>query len=241
MIAAGLANRQLGSELMDQPGLEAHRHRRALRALVWLNRFSFTSRALWAPIAELARAIPERPIRILDIASGGGDVAVGLWRRARRARIAVEIDGCDRSPVAVEFANQRARQQRANAWFFPFDVVEAPLPAGYDVITCSLFLHHLSDREAANLLRRMSESARRMVLISDLVRSARGYLWAWLGTRLVTRSDVVRTDGPMSVAAAFTIDEITRLAHESGLIGATVTACWPERFLLVWRRSAPPT
>ena len=71
-----------------------------------------------------------------------------------------------------------------------------------------------------------------------LRRNRVGYLMAWFGCRLLTRSPIVRVDGPLSVAAAFTFDEARSLATRAGLAGAAVSGYFPERFLLVWRK--PP-
>ena len=95
---------------MDQPGLDASTHSSALRGLGRINRLSRSASILWPAIAGLGRAIPAGPIRVLDLATGGGDVPIDLAKRARRAGLDVRIDGCDISPVAVAFA--RARGER---------------------------------------------------------------------------------------------------------------------------------
>ena len=63
-----------------------------------------------------------------------------------------------------------------------------------------------------------------------------GYALAWLVTRLLSRSPIVHTDGPLSVAGAFTMAEARALAERAGLSGAQVGWRWPWRFLLSWRR-----
>ena len=83
----------------------------------------------------------------------------------------------------------------------------------------------------------MKELASQRVLINDLRRTRAGYVLAWLGCRLLTRSPIVHVDGPLSVRAAFSLDEVRQLAEECGLSGATLTTHWPQRFLLDWRPS----
>jgi hypothetical protein len=82
----------------------------------------------------------------------------------------------------------------------------------------------------------MGEAAGRAVLVDDLVRGRGGFALAWAGCRLLSRSRVVRHDGPVSVAAAFTPAEALSLARRAGLEGATIVRHWPQRFLLEWRR-----
>ncbi|MCA9021331.1 MAG: hypothetical protein KDA74_14375, partial [Planctomycetaceae bacterium] len=59
---------------------------------------------------------------------------------------------------------------------------------------------------------------------------------AWTACRLLTRSPVVHTDGPLSVAGAFTVNEIKELAGQAGLDGFQITRHWPQRWLLKWSR-----
>jgi hypothetical protein len=109
------------------------------------------------------------------------------------------------------------------------------LPDGYDFVTSSLFLHHLDNAGAEHLLRSMATAARRLVL-SDLRRSRAGYALAWFGARVLTRSHIIQVDGPLSVAAAFTVEKAHSLALKAGMAGASVTRKFSERILLVWRK-----
>ena len=229
---ADLSERRRHPELMDDPGLEPHRHRRALRALGRVNLVSRTAPRIWSEILGVGAGEP--PLRVLDVASGGGDVAILLERLARRRGVDLRVDGCDASSVAVQHAVDQAARAGSKARFFELDVLEATLPEGYDVVYSSLFLHHLDHREAVGLLRAMAEAAERLVLVQDLVRSRVGYLLAYVGVRLLSRSKVARTDGPLSVLSAFTLDEVWSLAEQAGLAGARLGPCWPQRFSLVW-------
>lgn len=231
-----LQERRREAELMDQPGLDPAEHVRALRGLRRINRLSGSDRLLWGPIHRLAAREPGRSWRVLDLATGGGDVLVGLGRRAARGGVALDLHGCDVSDTALERARAGARAAGVAATFFRLDVLRDPWPDGFEVLTCSLFLHHLDSAEAVAMLARMKEKARRLVLVNDLVRSRTGYLMARVGTHLVSRSPVVHTDGPLSVAAAFTPDEALALANAAGMTGATLTRHWPARFLLCWEK-----
>jgi len=221
---------------MDQPGLDAAEHARALRGLERINRLSGSAGILWPSLRDLARSAGAEGIRVLDIATGAGDVPLRLWRKARNSGVRMRIAGCDRSLVAVETGRRRAADAGADVEFFPLDLFADPLPPDYDAITCSLFLHHSHDSQALELLRRLAATARRLVLINDLARGLPGYTLAWLGARVLSRSLVVHTDAPLSVRAAFTPNEAVALAWQAGMTGATVERRWPCRFLLTWAK-----
>jgi 2-polyprenyl-3-methyl-5-hydroxy-6-metoxy-1,4-benzoquinol methylase len=234
-LTSALRTRRREPELMDDPAIDAAEHRRALAGLARINRFSGSVRVLWPPIRQLARKAG-RPIRVLDLATGAGDVPVSLWVKASRARLRLEIAGCDISATAVETAKSRAAAVGARVEFFTHDVLKLPLPDGFDVVTCSLFLHHLDGPDAVHLLREMGRAAGKLVLVNDLARSPVNYLLVRFACRLLSRSPVVRFDGPASVRAAFTPKEVRSVADEAGLSGAKLVPKFPCRFLLAWRK-----
>ena len=229
--------RYLRPELMDQPGLDVGLHRTALRALDRVNAISLIHRHFWPTIRRLARKHPSREIRVLDVACGGGDVAVRLARAAQRENLRVTVEGCDLSPTAVSFSQERARKAGVDCRFFEFNVLSHEWSTDYDVIGTSLFLHHLTNEDAVKVLAKMASAARHSVIVNDLVRSRYGYLLARFVARLLTRSPIVHADGPDSVAGAFTVGELREMARRAGMTEATVSRCWPARMLLHWNKS----
>lgn len=232
MFLAGLRTRSRIPELMDDPAIDPGEHRRALAALARLNRFSDSSGVLWPSIAKLAGEL-HRPVRVLDVATGSGDLPRKLLTRAKHAGITLEIAACDLSPTAIEVATREPSAVR----FFVHDALHAQLPADFDVVTCSLFLHHLSEEEAVALLANMANAAGHMILVNDLARSRFNYCAVWWASHLLTRSRVVWFDGPASVRSAFTPKEALALAARAGLENATVRSQFPCRYLLSWRRA----
>lgn len=226
--------RQLEPELMDDPNVDPQAHARALAALRRINRISQTSANLWRWMRPMIQ--PDRPLRILDMACGGGDVASDLFRRARAAGLDIQVVGCDISPTAVQLATERHGDPTGLS-FIQFDALNDPMPSDFDIITSTLFLHHLGESQVIALLARMAAAARSGIAISDLLRSPLGIGLTYLGTRLLTRSPMVHTDGMLSVRAAFTMAQIRELAEQAGLSGASVQRVWPERFVMRWSRS----
>ena len=224
--------RHLVPEWMDQPGLEINTHRTALNAMARINSLAFTHRTYWKTIHAMAKRQSPVRLRVLDVACGGGDVATRLALLAQHAELPVTVDGCDISPTAMSHAQELADSMRAPCRFFQFDVLRDKWPTDYDVITTSLFLHHLSNFDAVEVLARMAAATRQAVLVNDLIRSRAGYFLARFGAPLLTRSPIVHFDAPRSVAGAFTSKELIGLAHKAGMLGATISRCWMSRMLL---------
>jgi 2-polyprenyl-3-methyl-5-hydroxy-6-metoxy-1,4-benzoquinol methylase len=221
---------------MDDPSLDAAEHRRALEGLARINRWSGSAGVLWPVVETVSQRKGGNPIKVLDVATGAGDVPLELWRRAKNAQLPIEFSGCDVSPTAIDHAVSRAAGEGADLEFFLHDAVRDPLPERYDLVVCSLFLHHLSEPEAVSLLQHLRDASD-AVAVNDLARSRMNYALVWFATRLLSRSPVVHFDGPASVQSAFTPTEANALAGEAGLVGAEVASRWPCRFLMTWSRS----
>ena len=221
-------------ELMDQAGLDEQTHREALAGLARINWLSATAAQFYRALVALAHEQPQQPLRILDVACGGGDVTIQLARMAARRGAAFEIDGCDLSSYAVRYASNSARDYGVQVGFFQCNALEK-LPEGYDVLINSLFLHHLSDEETIGFLQSMARVARKALLVSDLVRSRAGRLLATTVPKIITRSRVVHEDAVRSIDAAYSLTEIHRLIERAGLTNAHIHRAWPSRFFLTWR------
>jgi 2-polyprenyl-3-methyl-5-hydroxy-6-metoxy-1,4-benzoquinol methylase len=221
---------------MDQPDLDERLHIDALRSLKRINFFSRSAGILWPSIRRLAKQLKTDSLSVLDRASGGGDVPIALWLKARRAGLNLRIDGNDISPCAIDFAREQAARASAQVRFEQRNVLDDPPAEPYDVVTCSLFLHHLNEEQAGLLLRTMAAVSRHLVLVNDLERSPLGFALAKAATRILSRCEVVWIDGPRSVEGAFTLTEALSLAERAGLNGAQIARRWPCRYLLSWAK-----
>ena len=222
------------AEWMDDPAIPAAEHAHALRGLARLNAISCAHRLVWPPIRELARRT-ERPLQVLDVASGGGDLPRRLDALARRAGVKLHWILSDRSRQALEPSLERSRVAGMTCEGVVIDAVHEPLPQA-DVVINSLFLHHLDAPDVVRLLQSMRAAARLAVGVTDLRRSRRALALVWLGSRLVTRSPVVHHDAIASVRAAHDPEEIRTLAARAGLPQAAVQVMDAVRWRLWWER-----
>jgi len=230
-----LARRELVGEVMDDPSLPESEHQLALRGLRRINALSRTAQTLCHCLSEVLGEASGRPCRILDLACGDGENAIALSRLAARRGLPWRVDGCDISPRAVAMATGNAQRAGVDASFFVADALRDRPAQAYDAVVSSLFLHHLEDEQIAGLLQQLGSA--KHVVISDLVRSRRAYLATVVGVRFLSRSSVVHVDGPLSVRAALTPNELRELAEQAGLSGARVVRCWPMRQVLTWSRA----
>ena len=216
-------------ELMDDPQISPKAHQHALSGLARLNRFSFIERTVWNAIVPFA---DDKPMRVLDIAAGSGDLVIKLAQRAKKTHKQINFTACDLSPFAAAVTAESAQSAGLDIATIQADITRDPIEGSYDIVMCHLFLHHLDEPEIVNLLVKMRSLATKGVLVTDLMRTRRGYALAYLASRLLTTSRVVHVDALLSVRAALSGDELRSLAHEAGYERATFETIYPERMLL---------
>lgn len=228
-IMNGVHARSLRPELMDDPSLPPAQLFAAVRGLDRLNAISLADLWIWRAIRT--RVKPGASLRLLDVATGSGNVALGVVRRARRAGVSVHLGVCDVREEMLSIAAANARKAGVQIEAFSFDARRDGLPGGFDIAINSLFCHHLPEEDVARLLREMGRAAR-LVVISDLSRSRLNLALAFAASRLGSRSHVVHEDAVLSVRAAFTPKELQQLAVSAGLSDIRLHAGGPARFIL---------
>ena len=108
-----LNNRDRQPEVMDQPGLDPTEHAKALKGLRRINTISRCSAGLFRAIEALSITQPANPLRVLELACGGGDTAIDLALMAKQRGLALEIHACDLNPEAVEISRSNAMRREA--------------------------------------------------------------------------------------------------------------------------------
>src|SRR5437660_831125 len=126
---------------------------------------------------------PNGKARILDVATGSGDIPRLIVDHARRENVSVQIDAIDQQESTVEIARGLSAAY-PEIDFYCADLFEWNLSPGrkldglkpssfsqpYDLVLCSLTLHHFSDDDAVRVLQKCREHSTARVLVADLRR-----------------------------------------------------------------------
>lgn len=170
----------------------------------------------------LARVPEGQSASLLDLATGSADIPLVISRWAKRRSIPLTILASDHSQDILTLA----REQTAGVpeiTLAHHDARAVPLPdKQFDIVLCSLSLHHFSPEDAVWVLREMDRLARIGFILNDLRRSRAGYAAAWLAARVTTRNRLTRNDAPLSVRRAYTPDELRELLHRAGIENARI-------------------
>lgn len=218
-----LGTRELRPELMDRRDAPVGELRRSLRDLRVVNRWLGGSRTLLRLIEPMVRAVGDRPVRILDVATGSGDIPVALVRWAGRSGERLEITAVDLHPVTLAAARVYTAPHPCIR-VVAGDALRLPFGDGaFHIATCCTALHHFPEDEAVRVLRELRRVATDGIVVVDLHRSRSALLGVrLLGATVWRRHPITRHDGVVSVRGAFTAAELRDLGHRAGLAAAVV-------------------
>lgn len=226
-----LAHRSSETERMDDPGVDLALLERTYRQFETVNAIVSRWRRLYT--RRIRPALPlDRPVTLLDVGSGGGDVTRSLARWMRRDGIDAAVTGIDPDERAHAFATARSahgvRFERTTS---------ADLVADgrrFDVVVSNHVLHHLDDRALAGVLADSEALADRLALHADLLRARVPLVAFGLATWPLRHGSLLHDDGTASIRRSHRADELRSFVPEPW----RVERLPPYRLLAVLERGA---
>ncbi len=188
-------------ELLDSDQCPPREVEKSLYDLSRINRWFggvATTRQL---IERVAAATGKKHLSLLEVAAGFGEVPRAAARKLARQGITLDITDLDR---ALSHLQRGCRALVADALALPFR------DASLDVVSCSLFAHHLEPAELGRFVDEALRVSRCAVLINDLIRHPIHLALVFAGFPLM-RSYVSRVDGVASVRRSYTPDEMGKI------------------------------
>ena len=226
MTALDFSRRSTLTELMDDETVDYATFRACLVDLAKANRWTLNDRPTLNFLERLVssgRWPTGRPLRVVDVGSGYGDMLRRIDRWAARRDLKVELTGVDLSPWSARAAAEATPRDRPIRWITA-DAFLDERPA--DVITSALFAHHLPDDQVVRYLQRMEATAEIGWFVNDLHRHPLPYAGFALLSRLMGWHRFVQHDGPISVARGFTIADWATLIAAAGLPPGAAEVRW---------------
>jgi 2-polyprenyl-3-methyl-5-hydroxy-6-metoxy-1,4-benzoquinol methylase len=196
-------------EMMDRPQPVSGELERDLERIRQLNRW-FGSYRL---ILNFVRRWIKRGARtrIVDLATGSGDIPRLIVDYARQIGARIEIDAVDRQSATLEIARKLSADYPEIS-YHKVNIIEWNSADAYDIVLCTLTLHHFSEEDAVSVLQRCRELSRRFVLVSDVRRGFFLQAGVYLLTALIFRERMTRYDARLSAVRAFSFSEMRDLA-----------------------------
>lgn len=178
-----------------------------LRDLARINKLTGARRELVQQLRRRFRT--DDSFNFLDVGAASGDMARAVLASFPNARV------CCLDLLLRNLQSAPEGKVQADAFALPFSA------ASFDVVHCSLFLHHFSNEAVEKLILEMSRVAGKLVLIQDLHRHWLAYYflpatrWIFFWRRLTVE------DGMKSVAAGWRRKELEIILERIHLLEAS--------------------
>jgi hypothetical protein len=203
------------AEILDSDDCPPREVEASLRDMCRINRWFGGVTTTRKMIERVATATGRKHFTVLEAASGFGEVPKAVGEQLRLKGIELDVLCLDRvrSHLRPGNGNGNADASCDIGVRCPVvaDALALPFPdSSFDLVSCSLFAHHLEPAELARFAAEALRVSRCAVLINDLIRHPLHVALVYAGFPLM-RSYVSRFDGLASVRRAYIPDEVRRI------------------------------
>ena len=231
------SHRSSEMEIMDDFTMEGVLFRDTLDKLEIINRFlggnSVTIKGLKKLLKNQSK---NKTITIVDLGCGNGDVLRDVSKFGRKNNYSFKLIGIDANPAAIDYARELSKEY-SELSFKTIDILSEDFKKqSYDVVLCTLFLHHLKNEELISFLKKTTENATIGVVVNDLHRHKLAYyLFKLIG--FFIKNKMVRQDGLTSVLRAFKRKDLENIAKEIK-VHFSIEWKWAFRYLWIMKKDS---
>lgn len=221
--------RTVTPELLDDDAGSAAEVSSSLADLGRINRWFGGVRVLTRLVERVAQKSGRRELTLLDVAGARGEVPAQAARRLQQQGIQLETTVLDRATSHLEGGK---RSVVGNALSLPFR------EGSFDLVSSSLFVHHLEPSEVRQFVSEALRVARLAVLINDIRRHPMHLALVYAGLPLY-RSRLTRNDAPVSIRRAYTPEEMRDLLGQTAAAHVDLGTYYLYRMgIIAWRNGA---
>lgn len=229
-------------EIMDDLEFSGQEMDQALRELEVINKWLGGNNVTLAGLNRLrAHLQPGKPLTLADMGCGGGDMLMLMADWGRQLGLDLRLTGIDANAYVIDYARKHTEDypeidyQVANVFDAEFQQQQ------YDIIASTLFTHHFTQHELGQLIAAWMRQSRLGVIVNDLHRHWLAY-YSIIGiTRLLSKSYMVKNDGPVSVLRSFRRQDFHELMRLQNIQNYALQWHWAFRWLLVITNSVTPS
>ena len=225
------SHRSSEMEIMDDFTMEGVLFRDTLDKLEIINRFLGGNSVTINGLKKLLKNQPKnKTITIVDLGCGNGDILRDISKFGRKNNYSFKLIGIDANLAATEYAKELSKEY-SELSFKTMDILSEDFKKqSYDVVLCTLFLHHFKNDELMSFLKTTTDKATIGVVVNDLHRHKLAYyLFKLIG--FFIKNKMVRQDGLTSVLRAFKREDLENIAKE---IKVHFSIQWKWAFRYLW-------
>ena len=204
----------------------------SLKQIEAVNRLTLGYRPVLSWLDRQLSSREPQSVTILDVGSGRGDLLRRIWFLARKKNVTVQLMGLDLD----SWSAPAARQATPTYMDIDYRIGNVfDMEREVDFIVCSHVTHHMTHDELVAFIRWLEAHARRGWFIDDLHRHPISFMLAKMVLCLAPVNSMIRHDGPVSVARAFTAEDWREILKEGG-VSALIRWHFPFRYSVARRK-----
>jgi 2-polyprenyl-3-methyl-5-hydroxy-6-metoxy-1,4-benzoquinol methylase len=227
--------RSNAAEIMDDFSMEGEILRDALDKIARINVLLGGNKVTLQGVRTLcSQSDANKEISILDVGCGNGDMLRTLADYAKRQNLKFRLHGIDANEFTVNHAKGLSTAYQ-NISYSTSDIFEYNLPERYDIILCTLTLHHFKDPQLLELLRYFEQQSRMGIVINDLHRSALAYYLFKALCYLFGLNNMSREDGLISILRGFKKQDLHAYSKQLNFHHYSVQWKWAFRYQWIVR------
>ena len=231
------SHRSSEMEIMDDFTMEGVLFRDTLDKLEIINRFLGGNSVTINGLKKLLKNQPKnKTITIVDLGCGNGDILRDISKFGRKNNYSFKLIGIDANLAATEYAKELSKEY-SELSFKTMDILSEDFKKqSYDVVLCTLFLHHFKNEELISFLKTTTDKATIGVVVNDLHRHKLAYyLFKLIG--FFIKNKMVRQDGLTSVLRAFKRKDLENIAKEIK-VHFSIEWKWAFRYLWIMKKDS---
>jgi 2-polyprenyl-3-methyl-5-hydroxy-6-metoxy-1,4-benzoquinol methylase len=222
------------SEIMDDFTMEGEVLRDALDKIASINQLlggnKVTLNGLLWLLAQDGEESRNKEISILDAGCGNGDMLRTLADYGSKKGLVLKLKGLDANGFTINHA-RKLSEHYTNIDYVCTDIFEyLKQEHAYDVILCTLTLHHFKDEALLELIEGFERRAKIGIVINDLHRSALAYQLFRLICFVFRLNSMSRDDGLTSILRGFKRKDLERYSGRLKLKKYLIRWKWAFRY-----------
>lgn len=227
------SQRSTEEEIMDDLNCDGDVVDQTLRELEVINKLLGGNYVTINGLNKIIGLEKPKTLKIVDLGCGGGDILKLIAKWGRRKKIELELIGIDANPNIIEFAKQNT-VDFPEISYLDINIFSAEFKdMSFDIATATLFTHHFSDDELANLLGSLKGQAKVGVIINDIHRHWFAYHSIKMLTSLFSKSDMVKNDAAVSVLRSFRKSELKGILKKAKIRNYGLRWMWAFRWQVI--------
>ncbi|WP_339838271.1 methyltransferase domain-containing protein [uncultured Flavobacterium sp.] len=220
-------------EIMDDFSLEGEELREALDKIASINQLLGGNQLTLQGVKKLINSKDE--ITIVDVGCGNGDMLRALADFGIKNNLKFNLIGIDANAFTIDYAIKLSKEYPNISYKCEDIFSEAFSQLNYDIVLCTLTLHHFKNNQIDYLIQLFNKQAKIGIVINDLHRNIIAYRAFQLICFFFKLNRMSKEDGLISILRGFKKQELIDFSERNKLKEYKIHWKWAFRYQWIVR------